>query len=379
MQAVSSTRSYLALAIGTGLLFAPPARPESVADYFVGHTAPDFTLKDLEGNEVHLSSLKGHVVLVDFWASWCGPCRMEIPMLEHISKKFAKQGLVVIGVNSQEPEDVVKRFATKNKMNYPIVTTEHNPAVMHAYAVRGLPTLVVIDKSGMIAAYRVGVNANSEQTFVVDIHHVTSSKYVPPQPKPVQIAQIRGSQPTSGTSSMAGPDPNWQPKTAIEFLARAHVWFKMRNYAQTKADAEDALRLRPKWAQAQFLRGAAAYAGKDYAAAITDFDAVIQQEPDWADAYRYRGLAYSYSGQHERALDDYRQAVELNPHSAAAYNALGWAYFELGQFTPARTNLDKAIEIDPDFIVARQNRARLFAKEGEVTAELEELSILLGL
>jgi TonB family protein len=182
-----------------------------------------------------------------------------------------------------------------------------------------------------------------------------------------------------GSVTGPAPDPNWQPKTADEFLARGYARLRLHQYPQAKADADDALKLEPNSVIAQFLHGRDAYEEKDYATALDDFNKVIGQKPDWPDAYLYRGLAYSYRGDHQRALPDYQKAIQLNPYLASAYNSLGWAYSELGQLDQAKANLDKAIELEPDFIRARENRAKLFAKQREFDAERQELSIILAL
>jgi len=130
---------------------------------------------------------------------------------------------------------------------------------------------------------------------------------------------------------------------------------------------------------AEFLHGRAAYEEKDYSTAIEDFNKAIQQRPGWGELYRFRGLAYSYSGQHQRALPDYQRAIELDPYRSPAYNALGWAYSELGQYEQAQANLDKAIELEPDFVLPRENRAKLYAKKHDADAEMRELDIILGL
>lgn len=221
-----------------GSVFGNSAGARSTSDFFVGHTAPDFKLKDLEGHEVELSSLKGNIVVLDFWASWCAACRAEMPSIQSIAKHLAKKNVVVIGVNLDEPADVVRRFVTKNKLTYPIVLTIDNPAFIQAYAAMTLPTVAVIDENGIIAAYRVGESSRTEEMLLGDIHHVSSSKYVAPRPKAVQMAQMPPV-PTN-PSRPGGPDPNWQPKTAEEFLARGYARLQTHLNPQAKADAEEA-------------------------------------------------------------------------------------------------------------------------------------------
>ncbi len=361
----------LILPAGCALNAGKEREVPSASDFFVGHPAPDFKLKDLDGREVQLSSLKGEIVLLDFWATWCGYCRQEIPTIEHISKDFEKKHIVVIGVNSGEEKDIVKSFVAKNKMTYPVVLTAENPEVISNYGARALPTVAVIDKNGIIAAYRVGEGRDTEEILRNDIHRVSSSKYAAPEPKPVQMAQT-----PQASATPVGPDPSWQPRTVDEFLARGYARLMVRQYPQARADAEDALTLSVDSVMARFLHGRAAYDAKDYSIAIEDFDKVIQRRPDWAQGYHYRGLSYSYSGQHQRAVPDYQRTIELEPYLATGYNDLGWAYRELGEFDKAKANFDKAIELEPNYIRARENRAILFDKQNNFEAELNEITMI---
>ncbi|HKT13503.1 MAG TPA: TlpA disulfide reductase family protein [Terriglobia bacterium] len=110
----------------------------------------DFTLADLEGHEWTLKNLHGKVVLVNFWATWCPPCRKEIPDLEALSKRFKGQGLVVLGI-SDDDTIKVKAFARREKINYPILLDpEHQ--VNKLYSVAGIPMSFVYDRDGKLVA-----------------------------------------------------------------------------------------------------------------------------------------------------------------------------------------------------------------------------------
>jgi tetratricopeptide (TPR) repeat protein/thiol-disulfide isomerase/thioredoxin len=360
------------------ILSALPLFSADRGDAIVGRPAPDFTLKDLDGRDVQLTSLKGKVVVLDFWATWCGPCRLEIPIIERIYKQYGKKGVAVLGVNEQESGDIVRKYVERNKISYPVLLTSGDSSVIGAYGAHALPTVAVVDKNGIVAAYRVGTSPVIADVLHDDIRRVSSPDYVAPPPKKI-IAEAQNAPLVSPAPSSSEPDPKWQPKTAGEFLARAFIRLKLHQNEQAKADAEQALNLAPDSVDANFLHGRAAYDQRDYSAAIEDFDKVIRARPDWAEGYRYRGLAYSYYGQHQRALPDYQKAIELNPYYAHAYNALGWAYTQLGRFEEAKANLDKAIELEPDLMAAHENLAKLFAKQRNFQAELDELTMVCGL
>jgi peroxiredoxin len=118
-------------------------------------TAPDFALQDLSGRSVRLSDLKGKVVLVEFWATWCPPCRASIPGLERLHKTYNQRGLVVLGVSLDEGGwESVKSFATEQGISYPVLkgTTD----LSAKYLVRAIPTLFLVNKDGLIAKQYVG-------------------------------------------------------------------------------------------------------------------------------------------------------------------------------------------------------------------------------
>ncbi len=110
----------------------------------------DFTLADLEGHEWTLKSLRGKVVLVNFWATWCPPCRKEIPDLEELYKRFKGQGLVVLGI-SDEAAAKVRPFVRKEKINYPVLI-DPGRKVNNLYSVAGIPMSFVYDRSGKLVA-----------------------------------------------------------------------------------------------------------------------------------------------------------------------------------------------------------------------------------
>jgi len=110
----------------------------------------DFTLTDLQGREWTLKSLRGKVVLVNFWATWCPPCRKEIPDLETLYKRFEGQGLVVLGI-SDEAANKVQLFAREQRMTYPVLL-DPGRRVNKLYSVEGIPMSFVYDRSGKLVA-----------------------------------------------------------------------------------------------------------------------------------------------------------------------------------------------------------------------------------
>jgi outer membrane lipoprotein-sorting protein/peroxiredoxin len=126
-----------------------------------GKDAADFKLRSLDGTEFSLQALRGKVVLLDFWATWCGPCRRDMPALERIYSEFGDRGLVMLGMNVGEDRGAVSMFLAANKLSYPIVLAGQME-MLESYSVTAFPTVVLIDREGKIALYHVGSGSESE-------------------------------------------------------------------------------------------------------------------------------------------------------------------------------------------------------------------------
>lgn len=119
--------------------------------------APDFALKDAEGKLVHLSDYRGKVVLLDFWATWCGPCKIEIPWFMDFQRQNQEKGLVVLGVSmDDEGWEIVKPYLASMKVNYRVLIGNDQTAQLYG-GVDALPTTFLIDREGKIAAVHVGL------------------------------------------------------------------------------------------------------------------------------------------------------------------------------------------------------------------------------
>jgi peroxiredoxin len=123
----------------------------------IGFTAPAFTLPDLSGTEVDLADLQGRVVVLNFWASWCPPCRAEMPAFEQAFRRYEDQGLVVLTVNAayQDPLDDMQAFLEPLAPSFPILR-DTNGAVNRLYAITSLPTTFFIGRDGTIRDLVIG-------------------------------------------------------------------------------------------------------------------------------------------------------------------------------------------------------------------------------
>lgn len=116
----------------------------------IGQPAPGFTLQGLDGKEIDLADYKGKVVMVNFWASWCEPCRIEMPEIQKAHETYKDQGLMVIGVNLRENEITVDGFAQTYGLTFPIALDPDGKVAVNSYKVKPLPTTFFIDREGIL-------------------------------------------------------------------------------------------------------------------------------------------------------------------------------------------------------------------------------------
>ena len=147
--------AVLAVAIGVINRRWAPA-PKSGASLPVeSKLAPDFSLTDLEGRKLNLADYKGKVVLLDFWATWCGPCRTEIPHFVEMQNKYGPEGFQVIGISMDDDAKPVREFYQQYKLNYPVVAGDDKLAERFG-GVLGLPVNFILDREGRIHARHLG-------------------------------------------------------------------------------------------------------------------------------------------------------------------------------------------------------------------------------
>jgi len=134
------------------------AEPSSIGDI-----APDFTPKDVNGNTVRLSDYKGKVVLIEFWATWCGPCRELTPVLNKIYEKYKDKGFVVLALTPEENTNTVKSYIKENNVTYPVLITDIKTT--RRYGVISIPASFLISRDGRVAEKHLGVTRDIVQEF----------------------------------------------------------------------------------------------------------------------------------------------------------------------------------------------------------------------
>jgi len=143
------------------------ARPDLPIGYSVDQQALDFTLNDLAGQPVKLSALRGHVTILNFWATWCPPCRSEVPALQAAYQQYQSRGVALIGIDLKEDAATIQQFVAPYGVTYPIVRDE-NGGVSAQYQVAGIPTTIIIDANGVIRARHIGPITEAQLAEYVD-------------------------------------------------------------------------------------------------------------------------------------------------------------------------------------------------------------------
>lgn len=154
----------LALSLLFTITYALPGLAATHPEALLNKAAPSFTVTDLNGTRIALDESEG-VVLIDFWATWCGPCREITPVLISLHKTFSDQGLTIIGMTVNDTRKKVEEYVKKNSIPYSVIVTTPKgdtplTKVIQDYGVRAIPTLVLIDSEGIVRHVTVGMGSN---------------------------------------------------------------------------------------------------------------------------------------------------------------------------------------------------------------------------
>ena len=144
------------------------AAADSATDAVAPSPAPAFTLQATDGRQVSLAQFKGDVVMINFWASWCGPCRQEMPLLDSIYRKYKDMGFELIGVNVEPDSKAANAWLKATPVTYPVLYDPQSK-VSQLYQVQAMPTTVIIDRSGTVRFLHRGYLPGDENAYLNSI------------------------------------------------------------------------------------------------------------------------------------------------------------------------------------------------------------------
>jgi thiol-disulfide isomerase/thioredoxin len=151
-----------------GLLFSSCKRPwRSTETLEIGSPAPAFMLPDVNGKIVSLDQFRGKIVMLDFWATWCGPCRMTMPLLENLQKEYSNN-MVLLAINLRDPADVVKDYMRQEGLHSQVLLDEQG-TVGEVYGAGQIPMQVLIDKAGIVRNIKIGFNPSMASPLRAEI------------------------------------------------------------------------------------------------------------------------------------------------------------------------------------------------------------------
>jgi len=133
-------------------------------DALIGHAAPDFALRTFSGQNLRLSESLGDVVIVNFWATWCAPCRQEMPLLDDIQAKYRRAGLVLLSINLDDDQSRAEEFARTLKISYPVLV-DSKKEIAKAFQVGNMPATVLVDRSGVVRYVSDGYKPGYEKRY----------------------------------------------------------------------------------------------------------------------------------------------------------------------------------------------------------------------
>ena len=156
----------------------PPENEAAQPRARLSQPAPDFSLQSLDGKTHKLSDSRGKVVLIDFWATWCPPCRMSTPALGRLHKKMAGKDFTILSVSVDDGAKAVKNYLAKEKPEYLVLMADDS--VQAAYGVRAIPTFVLVDKAGSVAKIFQGFAPDMEADWEKEINRLLGATHASP-------------------------------------------------------------------------------------------------------------------------------------------------------------------------------------------------------
>lgn len=163
------TTSFLRRVITIALLAV--ALPLAASSALNGKQAPDFSLESFSGETISLASQKGDVVMINFWATWCGPCRQEMPILDELHSRYKRAGFQLLGVNIDDDPNRARKMIEELGVSFPVLF-DNNKAVSELYAVQAMPVSVMVDRNGVVRYVHHGYKPGYEDKYLDQIREL---------------------------------------------------------------------------------------------------------------------------------------------------------------------------------------------------------------
>ena len=151
-----------------GIILAIFAASSLASATLEGQSAPDFVLKSSAGNNLRLSEYRGDVVMINFWATWCGPCRQEMPLLDDLYGRYERVGFTLLGVNIDDDSRRAMKMIEELGVNFPVLFDESKD-VSKLYAVEAMPVTVLVDREGTVRHVHHGYKPGYEEKYLTEI------------------------------------------------------------------------------------------------------------------------------------------------------------------------------------------------------------------
>jgi thiol-disulfide isomerase/thioredoxin len=156
---------------GLAMAIVMLAAGEAAAKDLLGAPAPEFTLRGLAGSNLSLREQRGRVVMINFWATWCGPCRQEMPLLDQMYRRYRDMGFVLMGINVEDDARKAGDMARALGVRYPVLF-DTKKAASKAYGVSAMPTTVLLDRDGRVRYLHKGYRPGYERTYHAQIREL---------------------------------------------------------------------------------------------------------------------------------------------------------------------------------------------------------------
>ena len=323
-------KKFVVAAAALAALFAPATvLAQSIPGPQIGAHAPDFNVKGLDGSNISLASYRGKVLVLNFWATWCPPCRAETPDMIKAYNKLHGANVEFLGLDSTEQPPIIKSFLAAKNLQYPVAIDQEKRTSI-AYDLRGIPTTYVIDANGIVRARYVDIITVPQLTAFVE--SAKSGK------NGIIVSAIQKKIDAALDPSKFKYPADYQGtlltvKAATDAIAQSNRLLGEADPA--KGEATDYLQTRAE--QAAVLSGAAAALAK-----VTHTDA------DKALLYRINGDVATNNENWDDAVANYAKTVQLTPKDQDAWSGLAFAYYEQKNWRAEISAYQQLNALNPD-------------------------------